>query len=141
MSRISGIELDTPRMDGGFKQGLAGFHVAAPLPVRAVENLFAGGDSQVVGVVGADALVALEFLEEFLARQPSGGGDLRDQEAVGAESLGGALLGVDAQALDGRAHQHHAGHADDHAEQGEEAAQFMRSDGVQAQADCGGQAG
>ena len=45
-------------------------HVSDPLPVRAVENLIAGGDSQVVGVDGADALVALEFLGEFRGSMP-----------------------------------------------------------------------
>jgi hypothetical protein len=50
-----------------------------------------------------------------------------------AEGLGGALVGVDAEPFDGGAHHDDAGHADDHAQQGEEAAQLVRADGIHRQ--------
>jgi hypothetical protein len=37
--------------------------------------------------------------------------------------------------VDGRAHQDHAGHADDHAEQRQKAAQFVRADRIERQGD------
>ncbi len=101
--------------------------------VGAVQNVVAGGGAQVGDVVGPDAFVAALLVGKLAAGEAADGGDLGDQEAIGAEGFGGDIFRVDAQAIDGRADQDDAGDADDDAEQGEETAQFMGADGVEGQ--------
>ena len=120
---------------GAFVHLVLALHVFGRLVVGAVENAVAGRLAEVGHILGSDALVAALLLDQLLAGQSSDGGDLRHQVAVAAERLGRDALGVGAQAVDGRAHQHHAGDADDDSQQREKAAQFMRADGVQRQGD------
>ena len=123
--------------DGSVLAGqVVALHVGGVLAVRAIEDAVADSGIPEARVVGADGLVALELVEVLAAAQATGGGDLRHHERFRPEGLGGALLGVDAEAVDGGAHHDHAGHADDHAQQRQKAAQFVRADGIHRQAEC-----
>ena len=111
-------------------------HIGDVLAVRAVEHAIAGEGFQEARVIRVDGLVAFDLFEVFAAAQAARGGNLRHQERLRPEGFGGTLLGVDAEAFNGRAHHDHAGHADDHAQQGQEAAQLLRADGIHRQPKC-----
>ena len=117
--------------------GLAGevfaLHVGGVVAIRAVQHAVAIQRFHEARIGGANRLVALDLVEIFAAAQPSRGGDLRHQERFRAERFGRALLGVDAQPFDSRAHHDDAGHPDDHAQQRQEAAQLVRAERIRRQ--------
>jgi len=107
--------------------------VADMLAIGAVEDVLAVDGFHEARVVRANRFVALELVEELAAAEAAGGGDLGHHEALAAERLRSALLGIHTQAFNGCAHQDDAGHPDDHSEQRQEAAQLMRADRIHRQ--------
>ena len=111
-------------------------HVGDVLAVRTVEHAIAGEGFQEARVVRANRLVALQLVKQFAPAQAARGRNLRHQERLRPECLGGTLLGVHAEAFDRGAHHDHAGHADNHSQQGQEAAQLLRADGIHREPKC-----
>ena len=118
---------------GRFASEVLVLDVGGVVAIRAVEHAAAGEGFEEAGVIAADGLVALDLVEVFAPAEAAHGGDLRHQEGFRAECFRGALLGVDAQAGDGRSHHDDAGHPDDDAEQGQKAPQFVTADGIRRQ--------
>jgi hypothetical protein len=122
--------------NGGVFAGLVvALHVGNVLPVRAVEHGVAVDRFQKARIVVADGLVALDLVEVLALVQTAVGDDLGHHERFRAERLGGALLRIDAEPGDGRAHQDHAGYADDHAQQREETPELVGAYGVHRHAE------
>ena len=123
--------------DGGiFADQVFPLDVGDVVAVGAVQDAIAVHGFEEAVIVGADGLVALDLVEVLAAAEAAGGGDLRHQKRFRAESLGGALVGIDAEPFDGGAHHDDAGHPDDDAQQGEEAPQLVRADGIHRQPEC-----
>ena len=111
-------------------------HIGDMLAIRAIKHTVAHQGFREAFVIRADGLIAFDLFEILAAAQTAGGGDLRHHERLRPEGFGGTLFGVDTEAFNGGAHHDHAGHADDHAQQRQEAAQLLRADGIHRQTKC-----
>ncbi len=119
---------------GGFGGQIASFDVDLGVAIGAVER---GVPVEVfeVALVGQFELVVAAQLIENLSTA-TGVRDLLQNKRFAAESLGNAVISVQAQAIDGRADQNHAGHADDNAQKSEKAAQAVSAQGVESEFQC-----
>ena len=126
MSRITASAADVPKDGSALADEAFSLDIGALVPIRAIERRIAVLGSQKALVGQMKRLVIPHLVEEFAAAVR--GNHLRDHERIAAEGLGSALLGVDAQTIDGRANQNDAAHANDDAKQRQEATELVGAD-------------